>query len=152
MTHSHWISNLYLHGELSRTALFCCLKKKIHLYLSGKWNLICVWDCVPGLVMMINQLKFQAGWWCSKHQVHLEVGGCVLGGGLHLPGPSSCRNSTLRSSRAPGEGRQWCQWAAEATLESKWNSHSDCPLSRCIGLGKSAGPLWPLIFLPGKWT
>lgn len=38
----------------------------------GKWNLICVWSCVSGLVMMINQLKFQADWQCSKRrQVHL---------------------------------------------------------------------------------
>lgn len=37
--------------------LYSDIKKKIHLYLSGKWNLICVWDCVPGLVMMINKLR-----------------------------------------------------------------------------------------------
>lgn len=65
---------------------------------------------------------------------------------------SLAETSRLRSSRAPGKGRQWGKWAAEATLESTWNSHSDCPLSRRTGLGKSAGPLWPLIFLPGKWT
>ena len=53
------------------------VKKKIYLYLLGNATLFV--SGAVSLVMMINQLKSQAGWWFSGHQDHLGGEDASLG-------------------------------------------------------------------------